>query len=609
MHHDREKRLCHSKYAEMRLPKGTMQSTPQRSDCLTESTLGVDKIAMTHSNEFSLAIIADAHFHDIDGDYGVPGVRVGERCLTLRSWADSRASTRVFNESAFALKSALATVANRGIRHVVLLGDYTDDGQRITTASAAALFAAHEAQFGMRFYALPGNHDIFGPSGRHQAKRFLQDDGTSLLVTSDTAETVPNHILNPAMFCEGYPVGLTPMAAFGYFRRPDDLHWESPFGLSDKAADRIYEVSSPDGQNHYQLMDASYLVEPQDGLWLLMLDANVFEPRNGAYPTGSEHAFIDSTGAGWNAMLRLKPFILEWMADVATRAKQQGKTLLAFSHYPAIDPFDDPAGTQETLFPKNPMAKRKPSDAVANALIAAGISVHFSGHLHVEGVTRRKNDQGQLTNVAVPSLVAFPPAFKHLTISKNTVAIDTVELSALPLDPDIIAVYQRETAKAAEQPDPALTAKTYGEFLRLHTTALVQHRYLHTEWPKEIVACLAPLSVQQLCLDARTQPIELNAASLATLCQQSGVDPKELAALSMVEIISDWYCLCHAGPLALSVMGEKRLNLLQWLADLYDHPQALEEPTAIQIYLHVFFQAMRHFLSRVRAPLPSIALS
>lgn len=555
-------------------------------------------MSMTHNNDFSLAVIADIHFHDIEGDYGVPGIDVGARSLTLRTWADTRTSTRVFNESALAFEAALDAVVVRGIRHVVLLGDYTDDGQRQTTASIATRLAGYEERYGLRFYALPGNHDIFGPSGRHQAKRFLQADGSNILVTSDRAETAPGRVVNSDMYCEGYPLGLLPMAAFGYFRRPEYLHWETPFESSDSAVDRLYTVSSLGGENTYSLMDASYLVEPEAGLWLLMLDANVFEPRDGDFPAGSEQAFIDSTAAGWNAMLRLKPFILDWIADVAKRARHLGKTLLAFSHYPAIDPFDDPTGAEQALFPQSNMTKRKPASAVAEALIAAGITVHFSGHLHVEGVTRHRSDRGDLVNVAVPSLVAFPPAFKHLKIDHNAVVVDTIDLSALPLDREVMALYERECICSGEPVDPAIPAETYGQFLRLHTSALVQHRYFPKEWPQPVVDCLALMSLEQLCLDERTRPDMLDAAKLAAACQQAEFTQQDLTQIAMSEIVSDWYCLRQAGGLALPVLGERRMKLLQWLADVYEKAPVIEEQTQIKLFLRVFFQAMRHFLSR-----------
>ncbi len=286
----------------------------------------------------AVAVIADAHFHDLEADFGFDRVEVEGRKITMRSWAETRKSTRVFNESADAFLAALAEVRRRGIRHVVLLGDYTDDGQRATTGALRNILDEHSA-FGMSFYALPGNHDIFGPQGRHHTKQFLDCAGRGILVTSDVKRAGSGVTVSDRMYCEGYPAGLDPMAGFGYFRKPEYLHWETPFGMSDAAEDREYEVASPDGRNRYNMMDASYLVEPEPGLWLLMIDANVFEPVNGVYEWGDEAAFIDSTSGGWNAMLRCKPFVIPWIADVCARAERLGKTLLAFSHYPVLELF------------------------------------------------------------------------------------------------------------------------------------------------------------------------------------------------------------------------------------------------------------------------------
>ena len=36
----------------------------------------------------------------------------------------------------------------------------------------------------------------------------------------------------------------------------------------------------------------------------------------------AEASWIDSTDAGWNAVPRLKPFVLDWMRDVAARARR-----------------------------------------------------------------------------------------------------------------------------------------------------------------------------------------------------------------------------------------------------------------------------------------------
>lgn len=532
----------------------------------------------------SVAVIADAHFHDTGADFGFPGIVIDGRPITMRSWSDTRQSTRVFNESADAFHAALDEVRRRNIRHVVLLGDYTDDGQRTTTETLRGILQRHSATHGTAFYALPGNHDIFGPRGRHHTKEFLTENGKGLSVSSDALLASEHVVFNDGMYCEGYPAGLDPMAAFGYFRQPNYLHWETPFGGSDAPEDRFYEVRSPGGNNVYQLMDASYLVEPEPGLWLLMIDANIFEPLDGLFETGEEAAFTDSTSGGWNALMRAKPFIIDWIASVSRRAQALGKTLLAFSHYPVLDPFDGATGAESTLFGETNVVRRTPRKAVEDALLQAGLSVHFSGHLHVEGVTRRGGGDRSLTNIAVPSLVAFPPAFKVVHPSHKAIAIETVEMSALPVNTRISKGYAQEATFVGERQDTAFTAENYGTFLRGHKRALVRSRYFAKEWPAGIVNAIQDQRVATVLASFGGEAGKPSGGSLS-------------AALPMLDLIADWYCLRQGAALALPHIEPERLVLYRGLAQRFgrepkDHDGSLES------FLGIFFGALGIFLDR-----------
>jgi len=77
---------------------------------------------------------------------------------------------------------------------------------------------------------------------------------------------------------------------------------------------------------------------------------------------------------------------------------------------------------------------------------------------------------------------------------------------------------------------------------------------------------------------------------------------QDLAEVSVLELVSDWYCLHQAGPLALQVLGVQRLAVLQWLADLYTDAPADPAENAIRSFLKVFFQSMQHVLHRASAP-------
>ena len=533
----------------------------------------------------SVAVIADAHFHDTAADFGFPGIEIDGERITMRSWSDTRESTRVFNESADALHAALEAVRQRGIRHVVLLGDYTDDGQRATTETLKGILERHRDAHGTAFYALPGNHDIFGPRGRHHTKEFLTENGRCVSVSSDARRAGERVVISDRMYCEGYPVGLGPMSAFGYFRQPDYIHWETPFGVSDLAEDRLYEVRSPDGHNVYQLMDASYLVEPEPGLWLLMIDANIFEPLDGAFEKGEEAAFTDSTSGGWNALLRCKPFIIDWIADVRHRAEALGKTLLGFSHYPALDPFDGASGAEGALFGETNVVRRTPRKAVEDALRNAGLAIHFSGHLHVEGVTRRGDGENSLTNIAVPSLVAFPPAFKVVHPSRQEITVETVEMDALPINSRICRGYAQETALAGEDEDQAFAAGTYGDFLLGHKRALVRYRYFIKEWPAEVVAAIANKTVQDVI----------------GLIGKKGGSPSDglvlASELPMFELIADWYCLRQGAGLALPHIQPERLSLYRVLAERFGR-EADRHDGSVQSFIEIFFGALGLFIER-----------
>ncbi|WEZ82712.1 metallophosphoesterase [Rhizobium sp. 32-5/1] len=175
---------------------------------------------MPPSNSPRIAVVADAHFHDLRGDYGLPECGENGSCMAARMLADTARSTRVFNESDGALRFTLDDIAARGIRHVVLLGDYSDDGQVATVAGVRQLLDDYASRFGMRFYATVGNHDIFGEHGRHRSKRFLTATGGYRVATSDSnvtdthAQTIN---LTPSMYCGGYPEGLRALPNVGFF--------------------------------------------------------------------------------------------------------------------------------------------------------------------------------------------------------------------------------------------------------------------------------------------------------------------------------------------------------------------------------------------------------
>lgn len=507
-----------------------------------------------------MAVLADVHFHDPAGDFGGAGILLDGTRLALRSWQDTRTAARAINESAAALRAALQKVAQAGVRHVILAGDYSDDGQAENLRALAALLTAAESRLGLRFYAIPGNHDLFGAHGKNVTTRLVTAPGQSVMVTSDPdlAAQEPGAILTAAMRCPGLPEGLNPMARFGFFRRPDDLHWESPFGPQDQPQARYYAATSADGAVTRRLMDCSYLVEPEPGLWLLMMDANVFEPQSGPHDPTRKRAFLPPSNAGWNAVMRVKPFLLPWIADVTARARRLGKTLIPVSHYPVLDPFEDD-GSEEALFGQTSNVRRKPLAQVGQALIAAGLRWHLGGHMHVNATTRMTTATGSLTDLALPALVAFPAAFKILHANPQSVRVQTVTLDDLAPDPRLTQLYQAEGHTG-----PALA---FGAFLAAQRRRYLVARRLPQDWPRDLLARLADKDLRFL-------------------------DPEAPETLPLTELICDAYLVKVAGPLAKGWVAADRLALYRRLTTGLLAPSADPDRAFLQRFLGVFRQSL-----------------
>lgn len=498
--------------------------------------------------------------------------------MSVRLLADTVKSTRVFNESYAALHRTLEEIAAQGIRDVVLLGDYSDDGQVETVGSIRRLLEDYEVRLGLRFHATVGNHDIFAADGRHRTKRFLSDDGGYSVATSDPSLRDPEAAaiaVGDAMYCRGYPDGLSDMAAFGFFRRGDALHWETPFGSDPAVEARLYEVRSPDGKTARQLMDASYLVEPVEGIWLLMIDANVFAPVDGVAP-GEPGDFADSTSAGWNAMLRHKPFIFDWLADVSRRAREGGKCLLAFSHYPALDPLDGTCADERALLGETGMTARIPVPDVAEALMEAGISVHFSGHLHVNDTARVAGKDGRsLVNIAVPSLVAFPCGYKIVTVHEDRLEIETPQIGDLASDAEIGRCYDVEIAATGLRVPHLREGRTYGEFLSGHLGHLVGRRHLKREWPKPLADLLRTADLADLVLlSQHPEPVSLQDARSMPRCEPEAevvalIDSCRNRKLTAMDFLGDWYRLRMASELALPWIDPERMAIYRRIGVLY----------------------------------------
>lgn len=497
------------------------------------------EMTLTSNAQTQIAFISDAHIQDIDGH--------PER---VRSMEVQVQSTRLFNENYYAFLTALDDVARRNIRLVVLSGDLTDNGQLFNQQKMKEILDGYAQQKGMQFFVTTGNHDPSLPFGMIQKNaNFLAPDGSR--VTREDS-------------CAGYADQMKCYAAFGFFPQKEYRYWETPF-TSYQYENYSYQKARKEGKPEkrtYTLCDsltatdASYLVEPVDGLWLLAIDGSVYLPK------GMKEGKMTYQGSsvGYNNVLTNKPFLLPWVRKVVAEAKRLHKTLVTFSHYPLVD-FNDGVSEYVRKIWGNQRfdLHRVPEPEVSEAFLEAGIRLHFAGHMHVNdtGIWKGKNGKC-LYNIQIPSLATYVPAYKILTIEHpEEFQVETVTLDSVAgfnrLFPLYEAEYQSDSLKGRT---PAwdkqiLSSRTYREFCDYQFRNLVRLRFIPRDLPKSWKPSLS-----------------LTGARLLQIVSGENKSAEaDWTQWCMEDMILDLYRLRYADQLALRDIPASRLAVYRYLFD------------------------------------------
>lgn len=496
-------------------------------------------ITLLGNAQTQIAFISDAHIQDVDGH--------AER---VRSMEVQVQSTRLFNENYYALLAALDDVARRNIRWVVLPGDLTDNGQFFNQQKIKNILHSYTQRKGMRFFVTTGNHDPALPLGLMQKNaHFLAADGSR--VTREDS-------------CAGYVSQMECYADFGFFPRKDDCYWESPFtsytydkySYEDACRESVLSKRTYPLCDSLTATDASYLVEPVDGLWLLAIDGGVYLPKEMKDGKWS----YQGSSAGYNLVLKHKPFLLPWVRKVVEEAQKRHKTLVAFSHYPLVDFNDGVSEHVRRIWGDRRFdLHRVPEAEVSEAFLQAGLRLHFAGHMHVNdtGIWEGK-DGKHLYNIQVPSIATYVPAYKILTIESDEVfRVETVALDTVPgfdsLFPLYRAEYQSDSLKGHSPVwnKEILSARTYGEFCDYQFRDLVRLRFIPRDLPESWRACLD----------------FTGARMLEAVSGEDKSDDADWTDWCMKDLVLDLYRLRYAERLALEDIPRTRLAVYRYLFD------------------------------------------
>ena len=579
------------------------------------------------SDNFKIAFIADAHFHDVYASFQDSSFRgltnnVTGKNATIRTMEAQLMSTRLFNENYFALYATLDDLVRKGIKYVGLVGDFSDDGQIVHLRKLQEILDFYVQKYGMRFFAVPGNHDPNRPEDYPGGKAdFLGNGGMEQPVFSKELEK-QGRITNsrnrlPAIFTSeitplGYEGIINIMKPYGFFPQKSYCYWATPYSTYDyntysyaKAIDesalqsRSYEICSegtggeykkPDYSNCTPVVDATYLVEPIKGIWLLAIDANVYVPDKDADMRSVK--FKGSGDAGYNQMISHKKHVIEWISEVVKKAEAEGKILITFSHFPMIDFYDRNTDILENVFGKGKLdIKRMPAEETMKTMARTGVRLNFGGHLHYNDTGVREYDNEFLVNIQVPSLAAYIPGYKILTVrNKDVFEVETVEIGEVPGFKELFEHYRIEHQYRSEKDSldnwniKILESDNYIEYTDWHLSELVRKRFL-SQWQDELRGMLKILNGKDILvytqLDAnvsmpdleliksndvsRLDPDILNAWNNAEknaekLAENYQLRLDDFNQWSGFDLATDFYRIMNADELALKHIGKDRIK-------------------------------------------------
>lgn len=592
-----------------------------------------------------VAFLSDVHLQDLFGSFsdnefkGVLNTKTGKYAL-IRTMASQLHSTRIFNENYFAFIAALEDIAKRKIKYVALPGDYTDDGQPIHVRGLKKILDQYQKKYGIEFFITTGNHDPVGPFAQESGKEdFLGKEGKSQPIFSKDGMYKPNmNIEQPVVITAdiakmGY-LGITnDLQNFGFYPSKKYKFWSTPFASYNsqnynykKAVEasqlnkRVYNVAPG-----FEVPDVSYVVEPIDGLWLMAIDGNVYIPKKTDGDPKDPKNYSEAS-TGYNNVLSNKKHLIKWVQDISEEAKLRGKTLVAFSHFPMID-FNDDASAEikELLGPNKWQLNRVPVEEVAQVFADAGLKIHFGGHMHINDTGLRTTAKGNtLVNIQTPSLAAYIPAYKLLTIKKdNLVDIQTITIDEVKGFDELFDLYkmeyqflQSQNAKDIWNID-ILKTKNYHDFTDFHLKELVRLRFLSDDWPSAFKDFILNVSANDLLVLGNIQSDkdfdfilknksqfqkEWNEAELKSeqILAQNNLKKEDLNWTGN-DLLIDFYRFRNADELALVDVGEKRVAAYKVLSKLYLENSKEEASKPLQKQMKLFLDIFNKFMHEVPA--------
>ena len=213
---------------------------------------------------------------------------------------------------------------------------------------------------------------------------------------------------------------------------------------------------------------------------------------------------------------------------------------------------------------------RVPEQGVSEQYLKAGIRLHVAGHMHQNNTGVYEDTAGnKLINIQVPSLAAFPPAYKILEQkSPGQLQVKTELLANVARMDEFFDLYRMEYSwLSANAPtrlwnEKILSSEDYLEFNQTHLQELIRRRFIRSDWSEQLGKLVNGITLEEVQtwsdLDEK-EGLEYLNITLTRIASDSVI------SLITGVLMEDFYLVKNGGDLGKSLIPSSRMMIYQEL--------------------------------------------
>ncbi len=187
--------------------------------------------------------------------------------------------------------------------------------------------------------------------------------------------------------------------------------YEAAHSVTVNTYDKYYARHGQEAAFSRDAQSKSYVAEVTDGLWLLMVDAGVYEP------------FAEAFGL-------VEESTLAWIEEVLRAAAECGAEVISATHQSLLPHSDTARGGFMVLNWED----------LSDLLARYGVRLNLSGHIHVQHIARKET----LVDVSTSALSAWPHQYGLVTIGDD----GGIRYEARPMQEDFLPEGRKNDSEA-----------------------------------------------------------------------------------------------------------------------------------------------------------------